>query len=96
MSLKQAVKVLDAIGKSVPGLSKEFTNGWVSRRNKISILAFEVANTIAKGTNLLQSLSKNNIQSLKETLGSEAVQRLVSGDMKELLMIAASDKRFSD
>lgn len=94
MSLKQALKVLDTVGKSVPGLSKEFVCGSVSGGTKVSILAFEVANTIVKGENLLRSLSENNIQSLKEALRSEGVQRLVSGDMEELLMFAASDKRF--
>ncbi|KAK4794468.1 hypothetical protein SAY86_012462 [Trapa natans] len=92
LSLKQAVKIFDTIGKSVPGLSKEYPNDLVSRGNKILILAFEVTNTITKGINLLQSLSKHNIQSLKETLGSEGVQCLISGDVKELLVIAASTK----
>ncbi|KAK4387453.1 protein PSK SIMULATOR 2 [Sesamum angolense] len=65
-----------------------------SRGNKISILAFEVANTIAKGANLLQSLSEENIQFLKkEILHSEGVRRLVSTDMNDLLSIAAADKR---
>ncbi|XP_031403675.1 uncharacterized protein LOC116213017 isoform X1 [Punica granatum] len=93
LSFKQAVKILDTIGKSVSGLSNEFIYGLVSRGNKISILAFEVANTIVKGANLLESLSENNIQSLKDTLRSEGVQRLVSQDMNKLLMIASSDKR---
>lgn len=71
-----------------------FLTGGASRGNRISILSFEVANTIAKGANLLQSLSEENIQFLKkEVLHSDAVQNLVSKDMKELLSIAASDKR---
>ncbi|KAL5726866.1 RNA helicase [Ranunculus cassubicifolius] len=62
--------------------------------NKISILAFEVANTIVKGATLMQSLSKENIEHLKEVvLPSEGVQHLVSKDMEELLRTAASDKR---
>jgi hypothetical protein len=57
-------------------------------------LAFEVANTIAKGANLFQSLSEKNVEFLKkEVLHSEGVHKLVSTDMKELLIIAASDKR---
>ncbi|XP_020550957.1 uncharacterized protein LOC105166052 isoform X2 [Sesamum indicum] len=71
-----------------------FTTGVTSRGNKISILAFEVANTIAKGANLLQSLSEENVQFLKkEILNSEGVRQLVSTDMDELLRIAAADKR---
>ncbi|KAI3751000.1 hypothetical protein L2E82_21983 [Cichorium intybus] len=67
-----------------------------SRRNKVSILAFEVAKTIVKGSNLMQSLSEENIQTLKkEILYSEGVQLLVSTDSKELLRIAASDKKSS-
>lgn len=92
--LKQAVKVLNTIGKSFPEFSKEVVYGLVPRGNTMSILAFEVANTIVKGENLLQSLSESSIQSLKETLRSEGVQLLVSTDMKELLRLAASDKRF--
>lgn len=80
--------------KSFPGLSKESVYGSRSRGNRISILAFEVANTIVKGENLLHSLSENSILSLEETLRSEGVQLLVSANMEELLRIAASDKRF--
>lgn len=66
-----------------------------SRGHRISILSFEVANTIAKGANLLQSLSEKNIQFLKgEVMHSQSVQNLVSKDMRELLSIAAADKRF--
>lgn len=72
-----------------------FVSGTASRGSKISILAFEVANTIAKASNLLHSLSKENIQLLKkDILHSQGVQLLVSTDMKELLSIAAADKRW--
>nr|GMD98419.1 uncharacterized protein LOC109153034 [Ipomoea batatas] len=65
-----------------------------SKGNGISILAFEVANTITKAVNLLQSLSKENVQFLKdEILRSKSVQELISTDKKELLSIAAADKR---
>ncbi|KAL0391889.1 UNVERIFIED_CONTAM: protein PSK SIMULATOR 2 [Sesamum radiatum] len=48
----------------------------------------------AKGANLLQSLSEENIQFLKkDILHSEGVRRLVSTDMNDLLSIAAADKR---
>ncbi|KAF9605662.1 hypothetical protein IFM89_018005 [Coptis chinensis] len=42
----------------------------------------------------MQSLSKENIEHLKEVvLPSEGVQCLVSKDMEDLLRIAAADKR---
>ncbi|KAK4768569.1 hypothetical protein SAY87_003710 [Trapa incisa] len=88
--IKQTVQVLNSIGKSLPDLSKEVL---VPRGNTISILAFEVANTIVKGESLLQSLSESSIQSLTETLHSKGVQSLVSTDMNELMRLAASDKR---
>ena len=73
--------------------SSGFMNG-MARGNKISILAFEVANTVVKGANLLQSLSEENILLLKkDILHSQGVQLLVSTDMNELLSIAAADKR---
>ncbi|XP_043712423.1 protein PSK SIMULATOR 2-like isoform X2 [Telopea speciosissima] len=96
VGLERAVEVLDTLGSSMSNLnaSTGFVSGMTSRKNKISILAFEVANTIVKGANLLQSLSKESIQFLKkEILHSDGVQRLVSTDMEELLRIAAADKR---
>lgn len=72
-----------------------FTYGMPSRGNKISILAFEVANTIAKGANLWRSLSDENINALKEEiLQSDGVRKLISEDANELLCIAALDKRW--
>lgn len=96
MGFERAVDVLDTLGSSVSNLhSGSGFSGMASRGNRISILAFEVANTIVKGANLLQSLSEENIQFLKkEILHSEGVQQLVSRDMKELLSIAAADKRY--
>ncbi|KAF8410440.1 hypothetical protein HHK36_002969 [Tetracentron sinense] len=96
VGLERAVEVLDTLGSSMSNLnaSSGFVTGMITRGNKISILAFEVANTIVKGANLLQSLSEENIQFLtKEILHSDGVQQLVSTDMKELLTIAAADKR---
>lgn len=97
VGLERAVDVLDTLGSSMSSLnpSSGFASGMSTRGNKICILAFEVANTIAKGANLMQSLSEENIKILKgEILHSEGVQLLVSTDMKELLSIAASDKRW--
>ncbi|XP_077239114.1 protein PSK SIMULATOR 1-like [Tasmannia lanceolata] len=94
--LGKAVEVLDTLGSSMTNLnlSSGFVSGVTTKGNKISILAFEVANTIVKGANLMQSLSKDSIKHLKEVvLPSEGVQLLVSKDMDELQRIAASDKR---
>lgn len=94
--LGKAVEVLDTLGSSMTSLhvSSAFVSGTVTKGNKITILSFEVANTIVKGANLMQSLSKDNIKHLKEVvLPSEGVQRLISKDMDELLQIAAADKR---
>ncbi|PIA62639.1 hypothetical protein AQUCO_00200567v1 [Aquilegia coerulea] len=93
--LKRAVEVIDILGKNLPNLNPSigFISGMASRGNKISILAFEVANTIVKGANLFQSLSVENIQFLNEgVLHSDGVQRLVSTNMKELRNIATADK----
>lgn len=89
---ERAVEVLDTLGSSMPKLNTG--NGFASRGNKVSILAFEVANTITKGAILFQSLSEENIQILKkEILQSKGLQHLVSTDMKELLRLAEADKR---
>ncbi|XP_016500868.1 protein PSK SIMULATOR 2 isoform X3 [Nicotiana tabacum] len=95
VGLEKAVEVLDTLGSSMISLkSGGFLTGTASRENNISILAFEIANTITKGANLLQSLSEENVQYLKkEVLPSKGVQQLVSTNMKELLTIAADDKR---
>ncbi|KAL0928754.1 hypothetical protein M5K25_000675 [Dendrobium thyrsiflorum] len=92
----KAVEVLDNFGSSMTSLnlSSSFVPGSTTKGGKIFILAFEVANTIVKGANLLQSLSEENIKHLKEVvLPSEGVQLLISKDMDELLRTAASDKR---
>lgn len=96
VGLGKAVDVLDTLGSSMTSLNlgSGFTSGVTTKGNKITILAFEVANTIVKGANLMQSLSKENIKHLKEAvLPSVGVQNLISRDMDELLRIAAADKR---
>uniref|UniRef100_A0A2P2JP89 DUF3475 domain-containing protein n=1 Tax=Rhizophora mucronata TaxID=61149 RepID=A0A2P2JP89_RHIMU len=96
VGLEKAVEVLDTLGSRMSNLNARsgFVSGVASRGSRISILAFEVANTISKGASLFQSLSEDNVQLLKkETLHSEGVQLLVSTDIKELLVIAAADKR---
>ncbi|KAI5077695.1 hypothetical protein GOP47_0007519 [Adiantum capillus-veneris] len=94
--LGKAVGALDTIGSSMTNLNKGsgFTSAATIKANRIEILAFEVANTIAKGYSLKESLSKDSIKFLKEeVLCSYGVQRLVSTDMAELLSIAATDKK---
>ncbi|KAL2942777.1 S-adenosylmethionine synthase [Bienertia sinuspersici] len=96
MGYEKAVEVLDVLGSSVTDLNSRsgFASGVLSKGTKISILAFEVANTIMKGACLMHSLSESRICHLKEVvLPSEAVQKLVSKDMDELLNIVACDKR---
>ncbi|KAF8377818.1 hypothetical protein HHK36_031203 [Tetracentron sinense] len=96
VGLERAVEVLDTLGSSMSNFNGNsgFVTGMATRGNKITILAFEIANTIVKGSNLLQSLSEESIQFLKkEILHSVGVQILVSTDMEELLSIAAADKR---
>lgn len=90
------MEVLDTLGSSMSNLNgnNSFISGIAPRGNRISILAFEVANTIVKGANLLQSVSEESIQFLKkDILQSEGVKKLVSTDINELLRIAAADKR---
>lgn len=92
----KAVEVLDTLGSSMVNLNagSGFVSGAAMKGNEISILAFEVANTIVKGFTLLQSLSTKSIKHLKEeVLLSEPVQDLVSKDKDELLRIVAADKR---
>ncbi|KAI9114364.1 hypothetical protein K1719_014592 [Acacia pycnantha] len=92
----KAVEVLDSLGSSMTSLNagSGFVSGVSTKGNEIGILAFEVANTIMKGFNLMQSLSDKNIKHLKEELYlSKAVKDLVSKDVDELLKIVAADKR---
>ncbi|XP_078442846.1 protein PSK SIMULATOR 2-like [Wolffia australiana] len=96
IGLEKAVEVLDTLGSTVshlnPGIG--FSPSMNHRGNKISILAFEVANTISRAEDLMQSLSEENVQLLKsEILHSVGVQNLVSSDPQELMRISAADKR---
>ncbi|KAL2895473.1 DNA ligase [Bienertia sinuspersici] len=93
--LEKTVDVIDAFGSGMTNLSNSgFLTGKVTKGNKISILAFEVANTITRGANLMQSLSEENVKFIKdEVIPSEGVQHLVSSNTKVLLSLVASDKR---
>ncbi|KAI5404884.1 protein PSK SIMULATOR 1 isoform X1 [Lathyrus oleraceus] len=94
--LGKAVEVLDNLGSSMANLNagSGFVSGAALKGSEIAILAFEVANTIVKGYQLLHSLSTKSIRHLnKEVLLSEAVHDLVSKDTDELLRIVAADKR---
>lgn len=96
MGIEKAVEVLDVLGSSMTDLNSRsgFAFGVVSKGTKISILAFEVANTIMKGACLMHSLSESRLHHLKEeVLPSEGVQKLVSKNEDELLGIVARDKR---
>lgn len=96
MGLEKAVEVLDVLGSSMTDLNPRsgFASGVLSKGTKISILAFEIANTIMKGARLMHSLSESHLHHLKEeVLPSEAVQKLVSKDEDELIRIVATDKR---
>ncbi|KAM7517989.1 hypothetical protein LguiB_016951 [Lonicera macranthoides] len=98
LGLGKAVDVLDTLGSSMTNLntSSGFVSGVTIKGNELSILAFEVANTIVKGQSIMLSLSKRSIRQLKEqVLPSEGIQHLVSTDMEELLRIVADDKRHS-
>lgn len=92
----KAVEVLDSLGSSMTNLNSSggFVSSTTIKGNEIGILSFEIANTIVKGSNLMQSLSARSIKQLKEVvLPSKGVQHLISKDMDELLRIFAADKR---
>jgi len=94
--LEKAVEVLDTLGSSMTSLNhgSGFLSGGTNRGNKVCILAFEVANTIAKASSLWMSCSDESIKELKEEiLHSDGVRILVSSNTSELLQIAAVDKR---
>lgn len=75
-------------------LNTAFASGAANKNGELSILAFEIANTIVKGSSLMQSLSRRSIRQLKEVvLPAEGVQQLISEDLDELLRIVAADKR---
>lgn len=96
LGLGKAVEVLDTLGSSMTNLNSNsgFASAVPTKGNEITILAFEVANTIVKGSYLMQSLSKRSIRHLEEVVFlSEGVQNLITKDMDEFLRIAAADKR---
>ncbi|XP_078172438.1 protein PSK SIMULATOR 1-like isoform X2 [Carex rostrata] len=92
----KAVEGFDLIVSGMVNLtpSTGFASGSTAKGTVICILAFEVANTIVKGANLINSLSKENIKYLKEVVfNSDGVQRLVSSDAGELERLVEADKR---
>ncbi|KAL5558491.1 hypothetical protein UlMin_034702, partial [Ulmus minor] len=96
VGLGKAIEFLDTLGSSISDFnhSSGFSKGVSTKGSKISILCFEVAKTIIKGSKLMRSLSKDSIDRLKTVvLTSEGVNILVSEDMDECLRIVAADKR---
>lgn len=91
------MSVLDTLGSSMTNLNSAtgFNSAPPAKGNEIAIIAFEIANTVVKGYNLMQSISTRSIRNLKEVVfPSEGVQYLVSKDTDELLRIVAADKRW--
>nr|XP_043632548.1 protein PSK SIMULATOR 1-like isoform X2 [Erigeron canadensis] len=96
LGIEKAVDVLDTLGSSVTSLNSgsAFVTGPTTKGNELFILSFEVANTIMKGSNLMNSLSTRNMNHLKEVVFlSEGVQNLICKDVDELLRTVAADKR---
>lgn len=94
--LGKAAGVLESLGSTVAGFnsSSKFVTGASPKNNELSILSFEVANTIVKGSCIMQSLSERSIGILKEVVfPSQGVQQLISTDLEELLNVVAVDKR---
>ncbi|KAJ8765297.1 hypothetical protein K2173_011994 [Erythroxylum novogranatense] len=94
--LEKAVEVLDTLGSSMTNLNSNsgFASSVATKGNELTILAFEVANTVVKGSNIMQSLSKERIRHLKDNVfSSEGVQSLISNDTDELLRVVAVDQR---
>ncbi|KAF8711146.1 hypothetical protein HU200_029154 [Digitaria exilis] len=85
--------IIDKVSTSkTANTSSAFT--FSGKGTKAPILAFQIANTVVKGSCLMNTVSKQNIQHLKEgVLRSKGVRLLISEDYSQLLHLVQADIR---